>query len=217
MAKAKKGPLTVIDVEMADAPVQKFENAKFKCAHNSVEDPRSLKPHPENPNFHPKKQIDMYVEIIRFQGWRRPITVSKTTGFIVKGHGACLAAIQAGFTEVPVDYQDYDSFEAEIADLLADNELGAQSEQNNEKIKELMTDLLEDDFNIDITGFTADALADVMKPKVKKERKKPVDTTDDASGKAIAKFNLSISFFSQDDRAELYDELRERGFETKLI
>jgi hypothetical protein len=214
MAKAKKDPVTVLDVELTNETPKKAPNGQFKCAHNSVEDPKSLKPHPENPNFHPKKQIENYVRIISANGWRRPITVSKTTGFIVKGHGACLAAIHAGWSEVPVDYQEYDSFQLELADLLADNELGNQSEQNDEKIKDIMSDFLEQDFDVDLTGFTPEALADVMKPKVPKPpRKKKTDE----GGKAIPKFHLDVICYSDEERIEIYEDLKERGIEVKIL
>jgi hypothetical protein len=214
MAKAKKNPVEVVDVEIEKPKPKVIPPAKFACAHNATENPRNLKPHPENPNFHPKKQIQNYIQIIKANGWRRPITVSETTGYIVKGHGACLAAIEAGWTEVPVDYQAYDSFELELADLLADNELGSQSEQNDEKVKEIMTELLEIDFDVDLTGFTPEALADVMKPKAPKTPRKKKGNDDAARG--LQKYHLDVIFLSDEERAYLYEELKERGIEVRI-
>lgn len=186
----------------------------IRCSHSALVDPKTLKQHPENPNFHPKKQLLQYVKIINFNGWRRPITVSKRSGFIVKGHGACQASLLAGYEEVPVDYQDYDNAEAEIADLLADNQLGNESEQNKEKISELMTDLLDNNFDIDMTGFTRDSLAEFLEeeaPKKKKREKK--DTALDH----LPDFIISITLKDEQEQRMLYEELLERGYECKLI
>jgi len=47
---------------------------------------------PSNPNKHPQKQIELPDKIIKAQGWRNPIVVSKRSGFVVKGHGRLAAA-----------------------------------------------------------------------------------------------------------------------------
>jgi hypothetical protein len=206
MAKKSK------EVPMVE-PFVEGENAPVRCAFSEIVDPRKLKPHPENPNFHPRKQVEMYLTIIRGNGWRRPITVSTNTGFIVKGHGATQAAIMGGFTEVPVDYQTYDSYEMELADLLADNQLGAESQQNKEKIQEIMSDLLELDFNTDLTGFSKEALeklAEIDKPKKDKKDK-------DTAIEHLPEFIISVTLQNEEEQREVYEELVERGYVCKII
>lgn len=117
------------------------ENPPFMCSHSAVVDPRTLKPHPSNPNKHPPKQVEFFIEILRYQGWRRPITISLRSGFVTKGHGALQAALAAGFTEVPIDQQNYDSNDAEVADLVADNQLQRMSEMDTGKLTELVVHL----------------------------------------------------------------------------
>ena len=46
---------------------------------------------PRNPNKHPRNQIELPDKIIKAQGWRNPIVVSKRSGFVVKGHGRLAA------------------------------------------------------------------------------------------------------------------------------
>lgn len=77
------------------------------CAHDAIVAIEKLIPNPKNPNTHPDAQIQALGRIIRQTGWRAPITVSKRSGFIVKGHGRLAAAKLEGLTEVPVDYQNY--------------------------------------------------------------------------------------------------------------
>jgi DNA modification methylase len=108
------------------------------CAYDEVVDVASLVPNPRNPNRHPEAQIDLLARIIAAQGWRAPITVSNRSGFIVRGHGRLLAALKAGWREVPIDRQDYDSEAAEWADLIADNRLAELAESDSESLLELL-------------------------------------------------------------------------------
>lgn len=72
------------------------------CAHDKIVDVATLVPNPKNPNQHPDAQIQLLGRIIRQTGWRQPITVSKRSGFIVKGHGRLSAALLEGMKQAPV-------------------------------------------------------------------------------------------------------------------
>lgn len=100
-----------------------------------------LKPHPANPNTHPAEQLRLYQKIIHHQGWRRPIVVSNLSGYIIKGHGAYAAARAAGWSQVPVEHQDYASEADELTDLLADNQLARQSRPEEDTLAELLDEL----------------------------------------------------------------------------
>lgn len=92
-----------------------------------------------------------------------PITVSKRSGLIVKGHGCRLAAIDARLAWVPVEYQEYATEAEEYADLLADNRIAELAEMDNDKLSEILKDLQEtENFDMDLTGFDEDALADLI-------------------------------------------------------
>ena len=95
------------------------------CAFDDVVEVGLVKPNPSNPNTHPLDQIELLAKIIQAQGWRAPVTVSTLSGLVVRGHGRLMAAIHAGLSHVPVDYQHYDSEEAETADLIADNRIAS--------------------------------------------------------------------------------------------
>lgn len=81
--------------------------------------------HPKNPNKHPKEQIERLAEVIRYQGWRQPIIVSKRSGLIVAGHGRLEAAQFLDSPKVPVIYQNFDSDEQEYACIVSDNAIAA--------------------------------------------------------------------------------------------
>lgn len=94
---------------------------KVYCAYDEIVEIDSLKPNPRNPNRHPEAQVMMLAHIIGEQGWRAPITVSRRSGYIVRGHARRLAGYEAGSQYAPVEWQDYDNDSAEMADLVADN------------------------------------------------------------------------------------------------
>jgi hypothetical protein len=108
---------------------------KIKCAHTELVDTDLLVPNPRNPNKHPDEQIKLLAKIMKHQGWRSPVVVSKRSGFIVKGHGRLMAAKLNGWTQAPVDRQDYATEADEYADMVADNKIAELSETDMEMVK----------------------------------------------------------------------------------
>lgn len=102
-----------------------------------LESASKLRKHPQNPNFHPKAQIDALCEVLIENGWRSPVVVSKRSGLVIKGHGRIEAAERLGIA-VPVEYQDYEDEAAEIRDLIADNKIQELSQLDESTVKELV-------------------------------------------------------------------------------
>lgn len=144
---------------MTQPPAPFASGIPVHCAHSAIVPLGDLKPHPSNPTRHPPKQIALYVATLRANGWRRPVTISRRSGHIVRGHGARLAAMELGLTEVPVEYQDYESEAAELADLAADNRLPELSQIDSEKLAELLTQVGDAPF---VTGYDADYIAKLI-------------------------------------------------------
>jgi hypothetical protein len=135
---------------------------EVKCAHDSMVAIGDLYPHPQNPNEHPEEQLSYFRAILAYQGWRRPITVSKRSGFVVKGHGALMTARSVGETHVPVDFQDYPDEAAELADMVADNQLAKLSQMNTGKLLEITTGLAAlPNFDLQLTGFSQVQLLEI--------------------------------------------------------
>lgn len=133
------------------------------CAHDKIEHIDDVHPNPKNPNQHPPEQIKLLAAIIKRQGWRAPITVSTRSGCIVKGHGRLIAAREMGATKVPIDYQNYNSDEEELADLIADNRIAELAEIDNQMLAELFAEIkLDPDFDISLTGFTEEEYLELL-------------------------------------------------------
>lgn len=87
-----------------------------------------IKPWPKNPNKHSKDQIERLAKLIKYQGFRNPLIISKRSGFLIVGHGRLEAAKHLGLKELPCLLQDYDSGEQEYAHCVADNAIADWAE-----------------------------------------------------------------------------------------
>lgn len=124
---------------------------KIHCQYSKLEDIRSLKKHPRNRNKHSQDQIIRFSKILEFNGIRRPIRVSQRSGYITSGHGLLEACQLLGLKEVPVSYQDYESEDAEYADLTADNALALWSQLD---LSQINSDIAEiGPFDLDMLGI----------------------------------------------------------------
>lgn len=128
------------------------------CAFDAIVELADLRPNPKNPNQHPDSQIELLAKVIRAQGWRAPVTVSTRSGLIVRGHGRYMAAKIIG-CPAPVDYQHYESEEAELADLVADNRLAELAEVDDALLAAIMAGLNDADYGTELTGYDAELTA----------------------------------------------------------
>ena len=138
---------------------------RIECAFDEMVEIGTLTPHPKNPNQHPKPQVDILAKLISRVGWRAPIAVSKRSGFVVRGHGRLLAAKQLGLATVPVDFQNYDSEEQELQDLVADNQIPELSETSDDMLREVIESLGtfgSDAFDFNLLGFDDVGFAQFM-------------------------------------------------------
>lgn len=120
-----------------------------------------IKLNPKNRNKHPVEQIDRLIEIIKYQGFRRPVTISKLSGFLSCGEGRYLAAKKLKLESIPAMYQDYESPDQEYADGIADNAIDKWAELDLSSIQNDLADLGAD-FNTDMLGIDGFSIGETM-------------------------------------------------------
>jgi hypothetical protein len=125
---------------------------EIRCSYSKLVAIDKLKPHPKNRNKHPKEQIERLAQIIKYQGIRHPIKVSKRSGFITAGHGRLEAFKYLKIKNIPIDFQNYESDEQEYADVQSDNAIASWAELDLSGINADVGDL-GPDFNIDMLGI----------------------------------------------------------------
>jgi DNA modification methylase len=146
---------------MAKEKASKINGIPVYCSYDRPVDLVDLVEHPSNPNKHGDKQIALLSKIIRNQGWRNPVIVSKRSGFIVAGHGRLAAAKLLNVEAVPVDYQDFANEAEEHAHLIADNRIAELAEIDSNELAGLLRDL-EGKIDLDLTGFDEVSLDDIL-------------------------------------------------------
>ncbi len=125
---------------------------KIHCLYDKIIPIDELKLNPKNRNIHPENQIKRLAQILTYQGFRFPVKVSNLSGMVVSGHGRVEAARLNGWTEVPVNFQDYESPAQEYADSIADNSIASWAELDIPGIQLEAPDL-GPDFNLDLLGI----------------------------------------------------------------
>ena len=125
---------------------------KINCAHTDVVDIDTLVGHPRNPNKHGEKQIKLLAKIMSHQGWRHPVTVSASSGFVIAGHGRIEAARLNGWDQIPVDVQDFATEAEEYAHMVADNKIAELSNLDLQMVDEDAIKLGEG-FDLDLLGI----------------------------------------------------------------
>jgi hypothetical protein len=165
------------------------------CRHDKVLHPDEIRFHPDNPNQHPPEQIEVYLEVVRINGFRRAAVISNRSGCLTRGHGLVLAARHGLLPGVPVEYQDYDTEADEIADLVADNRLARLSKFDNKKLTELLLRLDDGTQDMRRTGYLEEDLEDLMckAGTLPEPRLSDDDTTLPPPGTASDVSNMPIS------------------------
>lgn len=151
---------TSAGAEQSGNKVVTADGLRVFCPFTRLVKVAELKPDPENWNEHPASQLEMAAQIFE-RGIRRPIRVSARSGLITVGHGAYETARHKGWTEWPVEIQEYGSRADEIADLTADNQLGKKALANQDKLTAMLQQLT-GEIDIQIAGVTENEFAEMI-------------------------------------------------------
>lgn len=132
--------------------------SKLIFNHPQVENvaPLALKPNPDNPKLHNRKQRRAIEASIRRFGFIVPIVIDDENR-IVAGHGRWEAAKEAGLDEVPVIRVKFMSDADRRAFALAENRLSEMGGWDDALLKKELGALFDQGYDLEITGFsTAD-------------------------------------------------------------
>jgi ParB-like chromosome segregation protein Spo0J len=120
-----------------------------------------LVPYSRNPRTHSEAQISQIAASIREFGFTNPILIDSKQG-IIAGHGRLAAAKELGLEKIPCIDLSHLTEEQKRSYLIADNKLALNGGWNDELLRLELTDLKELGANLELTGFDAMELADIM-------------------------------------------------------
>jgi DNA modification methylase len=117
-----------------------------------------LVPFARNPRTHTEEQVAQIAASIVEFGWTNPVLVG-ADGVVIAGHARLQAARKLGMSEVPVIVLDHLSEPQRRALVIADNQLAlAGTGWDEELLRGLLVDLRQDEFNLDVLGFSDEEL-----------------------------------------------------------
>ena len=120
-----------------------------------------LVPYARNARTHSEVQVAQIAASIVEFGFTNPI-LAGSDGVIVAGHGRLAAAQKLGLDTVPVVVLDHLTPTQRRALIIADNRIAENAGWDDAMLRIELQSLQDDGFNLDITGFDADALAAIM-------------------------------------------------------
>ena len=120
-----------------------------------------LLPYARNARTHSDDQVAQIAASIAEFGFTNPI-LAGGDGVIVAGHGRLAAAQKLGLAVVPVVVLDHLSATQRRALVIADNRIAENAGWDDAMLRIEIASLQDDDFDVSLTGFDADALAELM-------------------------------------------------------
>jgi DNA modification methylase len=148
---------------------------------------QDLRPFPNNPRQHPEAQIARLMKSMR-RVWTNPVLVDET-GTILAGHGRCEAARRLGLKEVPTISIVGLTADEKRSIVIADNRLPEQAVWDTELLRHHFEELLDVDFNVELTGFSTGEVDLIIDGNAEKLSTDPDDNFDGSisAGPAIAR------------------------------
>lgn len=184
--------------------------------------PEELIPYEKNPRDN-RLAIDDVVRSIEEYGFTNPILVNEEK-VILAGHTRREAAILAGMEKVPYIVIDGLTEAQQRAYRLADNKLSELALWDEDLLKEELKDLLDEDYDISLTGFSDVDLTDLLKDEEDLEDIEPEEPKEKKTTLPMLRFGSNSVRITQDELIMLsnrYNEYVEaepgEGFVTWLL
>jgi len=118
----------------------------------------SLIPYARNSRTHSEQQVSKIAASIKEFGFLNPVIVDGNNG-IVAGHGRVLAAQKLGMDTLPVIEANHLTDAQRRAYVIADNRLALDAGWDDEMLRVEFAELVDMDFDLELTGFTADEIS----------------------------------------------------------
>jgi DNA modification methylase len=128
-------------------------------------DINKLVPYARNARTHTDEQVAQIAASIKEWGFTTAVLVDEDGG-IIAGHGRTLAAQRLKMTAVPVMVAAGWSDAKKRAYVIADNKLALNAGWDNEMLALELSELKGLDFDLDLTGFSADEIAALMPEQI---------------------------------------------------
>ena len=135
-----------------------------------------LLPYARNARTHSSEQVAQIAASIKEFGFNNPVAID-ADGMILCGHGRVMAAQKLGLAEVPTVCLSHLSPTQKKAYILADNKLALNADWDNDMLKVELEELQSENFNLELTGFSADEFNAMLGEEIDEVKEDDFDTT----------------------------------------
>lgn len=140
---------------------EEVESMEDKNAQYYLADINDLIPYARNARTHDEAQVAQIAASIKEFGFLSPIIISGDN-MILCGHGRFYAAQKLGLKKVPCIKEEYLTETQKRAYILADNKLSLNAGWDDEMLAVELSELQGENFDLGITGFSDDEIADLF-------------------------------------------------------
>jgi DNA modification methylase len=124
----------------------------------------ALIPYARNSRTHSDAQVAQIAASIKEFGFTNPVLIDET-GSIIAGHGRVMASRKLALDEVPCIRLSHLTAAQKRAYVIADNKLAMNAGWDDEMLRLELSDLKELDFDLDLTGFSAEEIDQLLTPE----------------------------------------------------
>lgn len=157
------------------------------------------------------KAVDKVAQSIRRFGFASPIVANRRDGQIIAGHTRFAAAQKLGLAQVPVRWLDLSPEDAHAL-ALADNRLGEIATWDDDKLRDVLRELRDNDKALLAdTGFTDAELAGLL-GEASRDLSRPDDDV-----KNDQQWTIMLSFKTEGDLQTAFAVAKGHGWACKII
>ena len=168
-----------------------------------------LVPYARNSRTHSDEQVAQIAASIKEWGWTTPVLVDEQ-GSIIAGHGRTLAAQRLKMTEIPVMVAKGWSDAKKRAYIIADNKLALNAGWDESMLALELGELKDLGFDLDLTGFTADELTEIMFGKL-------IEPEEPEEQSVSSTFEVSVSCDNEAEQERVYEMLTKQGLKCRVL
>jgi ParB-like chromosome segregation protein Spo0J len=142
-------------------------------------------------------------------GWKQPIVID-AENVVIAGHTRLMAAQSLGMETVPVLIADDLTANQVKAYRLADNRVSEESEWDNDLLGLELKDLMDDDFDIALTGFDVDDIQSLF------DEEQDDDTLPEQKD-LQATFEVAVECKNETEQETVFNLLTEKGYSCRIL
>ena len=164
------------------------------------------KPYERNARAHSPAQVTHLAKLITEYGWTMPLLADEKDQLLA-GHGRLLAARELGLTQVPVIVARGWTAAQKKAYRLADNESALLSSWDAEMLRSEIGDLRAQGINLELAGFTSDALRGIF-PRSAEERQ---------VSEGDPRFEIVVTCENEEHQREMLEQFNADGVKCRAL